>query len=72
MKKLIPIILLIFVFSVFGQKDKDKVEVKLNLLVADSNQKFIPIDDIKVEDLKLFEDDAEKKITHFQKKTSAN
>jgi VWFA-related protein len=73
MKKLIPIILLIFVFSVFGQKDKDKVEVKpieikANLLIIDSKQNLA--NDIKQEDLKVFEAGVEQKITYFQKKSS--
>jgi Ca-activated chloride channel family protein len=77
MKRIIPLFLLIFSLSIFSQKKDEPIqtktaEVKLNLLVTDSNQKFIPIDEIKSEDIKLFEDDVEQKITYFQKKTSVN
>jgi len=59
-----------------SKKDKSKdnksvlkpVEVKANLLVLEADGKFA---DIKLEDLKIYEDGAEQKITYFAKKENA-
>jgi Ca-activated chloride channel homolog len=72
MKILIPIILLVFSITAFTQK-KDEIkplEIKTNLLITDSKNLFA--NDVKQEDLKVFEDGVEQKITYFAKKTSAN
>ena len=45
------------------------LEVKANLTVLDANNKFV--DDIKAEDLKIFEDGVEQKIDSIEKKNSA-
>lgn len=50
-----------------NKKDEKKpIEIKTNLLVLDTNNKYV--DDIKQEDLKIFEDGIEQKITSFTKK----
>jgi hypothetical protein len=59
-----------------SKKDKPKdnksapkpVEVKANLMVLEADGKFA---DIKLEDLKIYEDGAEQKITYFAKKENA-
>jgi hypothetical protein len=52
------------------EKNKSKelppIEVKTNLLVT--NEKNKPIDTIKQEDVKIFEDGVEQKITYFARK----
>ncbi|MDQ3751261.1 MAG: VWA domain-containing protein [Acidobacteriota bacterium] len=56
------------------KKSKDKkaepraIEVKANLMVLDADGKFA---DIKLEDLKIYEDSTEQKITYFAKKENA-
>ncbi len=60
-----------------AKKDKSKtektaaksIEVKANLLVLNGDGKFA--DDVKIEDLKIYEDGAEQKITYFAKKQNA-
>jgi hypothetical protein len=60
-----------------AKKDKSKnektaaksVEVKANLLVLNGDGKFA--DDVKIEDLKIYEDGAEQKVTYFAKKQNA-
>jgi VWFA-related protein len=53
-------------------KEKDKktlqkpVEVKANVMVLDTADKYV--DDVKQEDLKIFEDGVEQKITYFARK----
>ena len=65
-------------FAAFSQeksKEKDKkseqkpIEVKTNLLVLDANNKYV--EGIKQEDLKIFEDGIEQKITSFTRKSPA-
>ncbi len=59
-----------------SKKDKSKdnksasksVEVKANLMVLEADGKFA---DIKLEDIKIYEDGAEQKITYFAKKENA-
>jgi Ca-activated chloride channel homolog len=72
MKILIPIILLVFSITAFTQKKDEikSIEIKTNLLITDSKNLFV--NDVKQEDLKVFEDGVEQKITYFAKKTSAN
>jgi Ca-activated chloride channel family protein len=61
-----------FAFSQEKSKEKDKkieqkpIEVKTSLLVLNASNKYV--DDIKQEDLKIFEDGVEQKITSFTKK----
>lgn len=45
------------------------VEVKANLLILNADGKFA--DDVKMEDVKIYEDGAEQKITYFAKKQNA-
>ena len=60
-----------------SKKDKSKkdktaakiVEIKANLLVTNANGKFA--DDVKLEDLKIYEDGIEQKVTYFTKKQNA-
>lgn len=81
--RLISALLLLCLFSISfvysqGDSKKDKlkddkfvpqsVQVKANLLVLDENGK---LSDIKLEDLKVFEDGVEQKITYFAKKEDA-
>jgi len=54
----------------FAKKDKKKSEVKINVLVTDTSDYFV--NDIKQEDVKLFEDGIEQKITKFEKKMPLN
>jgi Ca-activated chloride channel homolog len=72
MKKLASIILLLISITAFGQKkDEQKpIEIRTNLLITDS--KMLLVDNIKQDELKVFEDGVEQKITHFAKKSSAN
>jgi Ca-activated chloride channel homolog len=55
-----------------GKKEKDKkpeskpIEIKANLLVMDAKNNYA--NDIKQEDVKIFEDGVEQKITYFAKK----
>ena len=42
------------------------VELKANLMVLDANN--APVNDVKTEDLKLFEDNVEQKLTHFTRR----
>lgn len=68
------LIFFVFAFGFAQEKDskKDKknepkpVEVKVNVLVKDVSGNLV--DDIKVENLKIFEDGVEQKITYFAKK----
>jgi Ca-activated chloride channel family protein len=46
--------------------EQKTLEVKANVMVLDAENKFI--DDIKVEDLRIFEDGVEQKITRFAKR----
>jgi Ca-activated chloride channel family protein len=59
-----------FVFSQEKSKDKKSepkpVEIKANVLVRDASGNMI--DDVKAENLKIFEDGVEQKITYFTKK----
>lgn len=58
-----------FVGFILGQgnsKDKKSVEVKANLLIVGANNR--KVDDVKIEDLKIFEDGIEQKIISFTKK----
>ena len=45
------------------------IEVKANLMVLNADGKFA--DDVKLEDIKIYEDGAEQKITYFAKKQNA-
>lgn len=57
--------------SVYAQKDdkkKEPIEVRLNLSVR--NAAAVSLTDVKKEDIKIFEDGAEQKITEFSKKDS--
>jgi Ca-activated chloride channel homolog len=75
MKNFTVLFLLLISLVVFGQ-DKDKktdtkpVELKVNLLIADSKNNVLK--DVKQEDLRLFEDGIEQKITSFEKLNGAN
>jgi len=65
-------VLLFFAF-VYPQKKSDKnppkpVEVKMNLLVMDDKNVYV---DVKQEEVKIFEDGVEQKITYFAKKEPA-
>jgi Ca-activated chloride channel homolog len=60
------ILMLTFVVNCFSQKKDAPIEVKANILVLDSNKQ--PIDNVKQEDIKIFEDGVEQKITYFTKK----
>lgn len=60
--------------SAQDSKDKENnksklktIDVKINLMVLNSEKKFI--DDVKLEDVKIFEDGVEQKITYFTRKT---
>lgn len=64
--KYVFLLLIIFNFNIFSQKNDAPIEVKANVLVVD--EKGQPIDDVKQEDIKVFEDGAEQKITSFVKK----
>jgi Ca-activated chloride channel homolog len=61
-----------FAFSQEKSKEKDNknqlipIEIKANLLVMDTKNNYV--NDIKQEDLKIFEDGVEQKITYFAKK----
>ncbi len=59
-----------FSFSQEKSKDKNKnsppVEVKANVAVLDASGKLF--EDVKIEDLKIFEDGVEQKLTYFAKK----
>lgn len=48
------------------KKSDEPIEVKANIMVLDPQN--YPIDDVKQEDLKIFEDGVEQKITYFAKK----
>ena len=69
------LICLVSVSIVFPQKKKDKTaapppfNVKANLLISDAEDYFV--DDIKQEDIKIFEDGVEQKITYFAGKEPA-
>ncbi|CAN5704439.1 hypothetical protein BH20ACI4_BH20ACI4_19800 [soil metagenome] len=65
------VICLISAFPVFSQKKKEKaavqpVTVKANLLITDASN--YGVSDIKQEDIKIYEDGVEQKITYFAKK----
>lgn len=76
--KLIRVIFALYLVCVFSgfvfsqEKSKDKksepkpVEIKANVLVRDASGNMI--DDVKAENLKIFEDGVEQKITYFAKK----
>jgi Ca-activated chloride channel homolog len=65
-------ILISFVFSQDNTNKKDKnktstaIEIKVNLMVLTSDNKSD--DDVKLEDVKIFEDGVEQKITYFKRK----
>lgn len=69
---LLCLIFLLFVTFAFSQdkKDKKKSEVKINVRVTDATDNFV--NDIKQEEVKLFEDGVEQKITKFEKKMPLN
>ena len=63
-----------FAFSQNDAKNKQKttpksIEVKVNLLVTHGDGKFA--DDVKLEDLRIYEDGVEQKVTYFAKKQNA-
>lgn len=63
----------LFAFSAFAQ-DKNKngdsqITVKTNLMVLDSKEQFA---EVKPEDIKIFEDGIEQKVTNLYKKEAAN
>ena len=63
-----------FAFSQDDSKNKQKttaksIEVKVNLLVTNADGNFA--DDVKLEDLKIYEDGIEQKVTYFAKKQNA-
>jgi len=55
-----------FVFSQSKKSEQKPIEIKANVLVKDLSDNFV--DDIKAENLKIFEDGVEQKITYFVKK----
>ncbi|MEK7725163.1 MAG: VWA domain-containing protein [Acidobacteriota bacterium] len=61
---------LIFANNLIAQKTPDKsevpIEVKANILVVNSNEQLV--NDVKQDDIKVFEDGVEQKITYFAKK----
>jgi Ca-activated chloride channel homolog len=60
-------LMLFFLFSIgYSQNTNSAIEVRANVLIVDSEGK--DVDDIKQEDLKIFEDGVEQKITYFSKK----
>ncbi len=58
--------ILILAVNLIAQENSAPIEVKANVLVLDKDDKFI--DDVKQEDIKIFEDGVEQKITYFAKK----
>ena len=63
-----------FAFPQNDSKNKQKttaklIEVKVNLLATNADGKFA--DDVKSEDLKIYEDGVEQKVTYFAKKQNA-
>lgn len=71
---LLWLICLLTVFPVFSQKKKDKTEpqpinIKANLLITDTSD-FLA-NDVKPEDIKIYEDGVEQKITYFAEKESS-
>lgn len=54
------------VFSQNKKNEQKPVEIKANVLVKDVSDSFV--DDIKIENLKIFEDGVEQKLTYFVKK----
>lgn len=60
------ILIFIFTFNIYSQKKDSPIEVKANILVTD--EKGNPVEDVKQEDLKIYEDGVEQKITLFTKK----
>lgn len=58
----------VFAFSIysFSQKNNNPIEVKVNVLVTD--EKDQSVNDVKQDDIKIFEDGVEQKITAFTKK----
>lgn len=55
-----------FVFSQNKKSEQKPIEIKANVLVKDLSDNFV--DDIKAENLKIFEDGVEQKIIYFVKK----
>ena len=68
--KYVFLLILIFSSNLFAQtpfsNPISQIEVKANVLIWDA--KGIPTDDVKQEDLKIYEDGVEQKITYFGKK----
>ncbi len=64
------LLIIIFTQNIIAQKPAKKsdipIEVKANVLVLDSKDELI--NDIKQEDIKIFEDGVEQKLTYFSKK----
>jgi VWFA-related protein len=53
-----------------SKKDKKKSEVKINVRVSDTEDNFV--NDVNIEDVKLYENGIEQKITNFEKKMPLN
>src|SRR5947209_12784604 len=70
------LLLLVLTGFVLAQKDKDKkdepwpVDVHVNLLVTDAAQK--PVTDLKLGDIKLFENDVAQKVNYLAYKPVSN
>ena len=71
------LLLIAIAASVFAQKGKDDnkpdrwpVELHINLAVTDAAQK--PVADLKISDIKVFENDVEQKVTYFADKPVSN
>lgn len=60
------ILIFIFTFNIYSQKKDSPIEIKVNVMVVDSKDQ--PINDVKQEDIKIFEDGTEQKINTFTKK----
>ena len=67
---LLLFICLVSAFTVFSQKKKGRSDqpfnVKANLLISDASNYLV--DDVKQEDIKIYEDGVEQKTTYFAKK----
>lgn len=69
-KCVFTVILVLFALSQIAHSQQNaSIEVKANILVLDSNNQLI--NDVKQEDIKIFEDGVEQKITAFTKKEPA-
>lgn len=52
-----------------SKKFRNALEIKANVFISDASRK--PLDDVKIDDLKIYEDGIEQKITYFAKKEDA-